>query len=300
MSPLLLRPISYRHVVFPDLTKAGERPVNFAPAQNAPEQDGAAKLSSDEYECVQWIFEQAGLNADQYRRETLRRRIPACLRCMRVETLADVRLAILRNPELVWVALSALLIGVTSFFRDPGVFWTLRESVLPELLKGSTGPRVWSAGCSDGAELYSVAMLLAERRAIDGSTLFGTDCRANAVAMAREGCYDTVGIKNVPADVFSRYFRFDDGGWRVLAGLRAATQWRCGDLLMTCEPEDWDMILCRNVGIYMQTTVALCLWARLEQSLRPGGILVLGKAERPVGTAGLRLIAPCIYQRNRS
>jgi chemotaxis methyl-accepting protein methylase len=296
----LLQTISYRHVVFPDLPGTPEQPVNFTPADDGPEQDALTDLSADEYECIRWIFEQAGLDAEQYRRETLRRRVPACLRALRVETLLEVRLAIDRNPELAKIALNALVIGVTSFFRDPPVFWNLAQAALPGLLAQPTGLRVWSAGCSDGAELYSVAMLLAERGAIDRSTLLGTDCRTRAISLAREGCYETGEIKNVPADLFSRYFRFDDGGWRIQTELRAATQWRCGDVLATSEPGAWDMILCRNLGIYLQPGVASRLWSRLEQALRPGGILVLGKAERPIGTTGLRLLSPCIYQRNRS
>lgn len=302
MSRLLLRPISYRHVVFPDPPEVN-RPINFTPIPPQLEADDAPELSSDEYAATAWLLEQAGLKADDYRRETLRRRIPACLRAMRVETMLDACAEVERNPELLEVALNALVIGVTCFFRDPPVFAAIHERVIPELLSSPPRPsglRVWSAGCSDGSELYSVAMLLAEHGAAGNSTLLGTDCRPLALAQARDACYDTHAVMNVPASLFGKYFHFDDGGWRVNPALRSAARWRGGEVLRTCEPSGWDLILCRNLAIYMQAASAQRLWRRLEHLLQPGGILVLGKAERPVGTTGMRFLAPCIYRRDRS
>ncbi|HSZ57283.1 MAG TPA: protein-glutamate O-methyltransferase CheR [Tepidisphaeraceae bacterium] len=302
MSRLLLRPISYRHVVFPDSPAVSNRPVNFTPDLEVEEPDDSPQLSSDEYAAMGWIFERAGLNADDYRRETLRRRIPACLRALRVETMVQVCAAVQRNPGLLKVALNALVIGVTSFFRDPPVFAAIHERVIPELLSRtrSQGLRIWSAGCSDGSELYSVAMLVAEHGAVEHGTLLGTDCRPAALAQAREACYDTAAVSNVPASLFGKYFHFGDEGWRVHPSLRGASRWRAGELLRCCEPAGWDLILCRNLAIYMQPTSAQRLWTRLEHLLRPGGILVLGKAERPVGTKAMRFVAPCIYRRDRS
>jgi chemotaxis methyl-accepting protein methylase len=300
MSRLLFRPISYRHVVFPESPEASNRPVNFTPVLGPPESDDAPELSVDEYAAMSWVFEQAGLDADDYRRETLRRRIPACLRALRVETMEQARAAIQKRPHLLSAALNALVIGVTSFFRDPSVFAGIHGQVLPELLSQSSDLRIWSAGCSDGSELYSVAMLVAEHGAIEQSTLLGTDCRPAALAAAREACYDSAAIRHVPAELFGKYFHFDDAGWRVYPTLRGASRWRCGEVLTAVETSRWDLILCRNLAIYMQATAAQRLWTRLEQLLRPGGMLVLGKAERPIGTTSLRIVAPCIYRRDRS
>jgi chemotaxis methyl-accepting protein methylase len=300
MSRLLLRPISYRHVVFPESPEVSHRPVNFTPVLKEQTSDDAPELSRDEYVALKWVFERAGLDADDYRRETLRRRIPACLRALRVETMVQACAAIQKNPQLLAGALNALVIGVTSFFRDPPVFASLHERILPELLSRSSSLRIWSAGCSDGSELYSVAMLLAEHGAVAQSALLGTDCRPAALTAAGEACYAGTTVKNVPAELFGKYFHFDDGGWRVHPTLRAASRWRGGEVLTATEPSGWDMILCRNLAIYMQPASSQRLWARLEQLLRPGGMLVLGKAERPVGTTGLASIAPCIYRRDRS
>ncbi len=148
-------PIAYRHVVFPD-TLADREPAidRLAPPRPRslpPHPD--RNLSSSEQDCLRRLFGLAGLDLDDYRPETIKRRIPACLRALRVEHTNEIGSVVQRHPILLEVALSALVIGVTSFFRDAATFATLNDRVLPELLADCPGPRVWSVGCSDGAEL---------------------------------------------------------------------------------------------------------------------------------------------------
>lgn len=294
--------MAYRHVVFPDAPEPNGRAVNFLPPAAEWDRNAVREedLTSDEQASVGKLFEQAGLRLDDYRLETLKRRIPACLRALRVDSASRACEAVDRQGELLKVAVSALVIGVTSFFRDPTVFAMIAESFLPEVLRRSSNPRIWSVGCSDGPELYSIAMLLAERGAVQRSTLLGTDCRADAIARARDGRYDTASLKGVPAPFLGRYFAPHGAAWQIHPFLRASTQWRTGNALCTPEPGSWDLILCRNMAIYLQPEAAGRLWARLGESLRPGGILVTGKAERPYGAAGLVPVAPSVYQRDRS
>ncbi len=203
------------------------------------------------------------------------------------------------NPTLQATAISAMLVGVTSFFRDPAVFDLLGRNVLPELARGRAALHAWSAGCSDGAELYSLALLLAEAGRLAGSYLLGTDCRPDALARARAGTFEAAALKHVAAPLLARYFTPVDGGWQVVPAVRACARWRTADVLQTQEPGLWDIILCRNTTMYMRAEAAQTLWERFEAALRPGGILVLGKAERPLGSRRLALLAPCIYRRSR-
>jgi len=257
-------------------------------------------LSADEYDCLESLFQQAGLDIDDYRFETIKRRIPACIRALRVGSLSAVRAAVQAQPELLKTVLGTLVIGVTGFFRDPAVFDVLAQSVVPRLLSQKNGPRIWSAGCSDGPELYSVAMLVAERGGLQRSTLLGSDCRPDALARAREGRYEPCALKNLPQAFLPRYFQAEGVEWRVHPYLRAITQWRAGNALTTQEPGAWNLILCRNMSIYLQSGAAVRLWGLLENCLAPGGYLVLGKAERPHGCTGLTQVAPCVYRRHRS
>lgn len=299
---LAFTPMAYRHVVFPDTKEGNGYAFDFTPS---PLDGGGVTchqeaLSSREQDCIAWLFERAGLNLEDYRLETLKRRIPACLRALRLDSIVEVCTAVERQPDLLKPVISTLVIGVTSFFRDSQVFSDIEQKALSELLARSSEPRIWSVGCSDGAELYSVAMLVAERGVLKECTLLGTDCRSDAILRAKEGRYDAAAMKSVAGPLIARYFREDRGLWQIHPDLRAKAHWRQEDVIRTSEPGVWDMILCRNMAIYLQPSAVGRLWMRLAECLRPGGILVTGKAERPYGAARLRAIGPCIYQRERS
>jgi chemotaxis methyl-accepting protein methylase len=207
-----------------------------------------------------------------------------------------------------------MLIGVTSFFRDPSVFDALGQRVLPNVLARRSGRelRIWSLGCSDGAELYSVAMLLAEAGVFfdESVHLLGTDCRITSTRQAATGIYDANAVAGLSTDRLNRFFERlpptplrsrrlpDAGSWRVVSALQRHTHWRTVDMLSRVEPGEWDIILCRNVSMYLRASAASMLWPALVSALRPGGYLVLGKAERPSGTIGLSCVENCIYRRH--
>jgi chemotaxis methyl-accepting protein methylase len=315
--------LCFRHVVFPDHVGGYRRALKVEPAHrdegngaaaHAPRQHGPHPLSPEGESFLRWLFDRVGLPFRHYKTETLARRLPACLRAVRGTDVRHARSLILRQPHLAWAAVGMVVIGVTSFFRDAAVFEALREDALPDLLarrcrelavaggRGSVAPplRVWSAGCSDGAELYSVAMLLAEWGALGPgrAELLGTDCRPDAITRAAAGGFDAAALRNVPPSLRERYSTADgSGGFRVSGVLRRATAWRTGDVLAAPEPGPWDVVLCRNLAIYLQPQAAEALWNRLSGALRPGGLLVLGNAERPLGARGLLPVGPCLYRR---
>jgi chemotaxis methyl-accepting protein methylase len=263
------------------------------------EQD-SAPLSEDEEGFLRFLFKEAGLDLYKYRLRTLKRRIGACLRVLHANNFIDARRVVQQKPALLPAAISTMVIGVSSFFRDgPGLWEVLRSQIIPALLKGRYGLAIWCAGCSDGQELYSLAMMLAEMKLLQRCHLLGTDCRADAIKRARAGQYDAAAIKSIPGDVLGRYFEEKEASWRVKPAIRDAIHWRRADVLTLHEPGVWDMILCRNMTMYLSPEASGALFPRLEMSLRPGGILVLGKAERPSAASHLASVGPCIYRRER-
>ena len=299
----------YRHVVF--TTAAPRPPLNLGSVPRAAAAPGVAKASDatgDDDAFISYLFSRAGLNARNYRPTTLRRRVPACLRALRVQTVSQGRRLLQRSPSHVPAALGAMLIGVTGFFRDADVFRLLTRHVGPALADPAGRLRVWSAGCSDGAELYSVAMLLAEFGGLPRCELLGTDCRQEAVIRAAAGRYEVGACAGVPADVLARYFTGETGGaaspiraapLAIVPGIRERVVWRTGDVLAEPEPGPWDLVLCRNLAMYLRPHAAERLWHQFAGALRPGGLLVVGKAERPTGAAAraFTALAPCIYRR---
>ncbi len=237
-----------------------------------------------------------GLRSGDYRVEPLLRRIPACLRVLKSDSLAEASLLLDRQPAMLPRALGALLIGTTGFFRDRPVFEALEEKFIPSLLREHPHPRVWSTACSEGAELYSVAMILSKLGALERVTLLGSDCRPAALERARPGIFPRAAAEDLPGHYRSLLLPAEGGSLQVAPELRRAVRWRAGDILREDCRGTWDMILCRNLAIYLRPESSVRLWQKLAAALAPGGLLVVGKAEKPC-LPNLRKAGPSIYRK---
>jgi len=256
----------------------------------------ASEERPDDSIFISWVMERAGLDAAAYRSQPLHRRLPSCLRAMKVRSTRAARELLERKPHLVANAVGSLLIGVTEFFREPEVFDSLRTQILPTLASGNKQPRIWSAACSSGAELYSMAILLSETGLLERSYLLGTDCRDDAIERARLGLYDGAMLKLVQRATRDTYFEPTRQHWRPVEALRRQVHWKVANLLAGVENGPWDIILWRNAAIYLKPCPAETIWRRLVSVLAPEGVLIAGKAEQPPSDAGLTQVARCIYR----
>jgi chemotaxis methyl-accepting protein methylase len=186
-----------------------------------------------------------------------------------------------------------MVIGVTSFVRDTEVFSCLRERVIPQLPASATD--VWCAGCSDGAELYSMAMLLADSGRCEGYWL-GTDCRQHAIDQARDALFNEDSIAAIEPGLRQRWLQRHGQRYAVVPALTHRINWQVADVFDGPYVRSWDLILCRNLAIYLETSAGEQLWTLLTGALRPGGVLIVGKAEKPPRTLGLIQLGPCIYR----
>ncbi len=247
---------------------------------------------------LSFVLRQSGLDARDYQPKALNRRFAACLRVLRAPSERAAMLALRRQPELLHGSLSALLIGVSGFFRDEAVFEHLRERVLPPVLKNGGPVRVYSAGCSAGQELYSTGMILDELGALKRSYLLGVDCRADAIAQARSGCFAASELAVLGNLRRQRYFQIHGPQAVVSPRLRERTTWRVADFGKFRDAEGWDLILFRNAAIYLDAEYANCVWRRLDRQLKPGGVVVTGSAERPPDSLRWKREAACIYRKS--
>lgn len=246
-----------------------------------------------------FILRQSGLDFQVYQPRVLNRRLRACLRLLRATSETAALKVLERKPELVNAALSTILIGVSKFFRDEAVFEHLRKVVLPQALEQNGTVRVLSAGCSAGHELYSVAMVMDELGGLAVSRLLGVDCRGEAIEQARIGEFPVSDLTNLSEARRQRYFRFSAKRAFITPQLRQKTAWHTADFFQFQAAEPWDLILCRNVAIYLAPQYAMNLWHGLDHQLKPGGVVIAGSADPlPFENLGWKREVPCVYRKS--
>jgi PAS domain S-box-containing protein len=179
-----------------------------------------------------------------------------------------------------------ILIGVTSFFRDPEAFDTLRREIIPRLFadRAPDDPvRIWHACCATGEEVYSMAMLireyLDEHRLAAKVQLFATDIDEVAVSQARVGLYDDDIAVVLGDERLRRFFTREDSRWQVAKSLREMVVFAHHSLIKDPPFSRLDLLVCRNFLIYLNPDMQKRLISLFHQVLKPGGFLFLGSAE---------------------
>ena len=223
------------------------------------------------------------IDLSQYRRAQMERRLRTFARRSGHDNL-DSYLAILKQDVSARAAfLDHMTINVSELFRNPERFVELEKEYIPALLADapSRGLRVWSAGCSYGAEPYTLGVLLKEAAPRAAHELAATDIDETILARARDGVFTEQDLANVSAERRRKWFeKLPDGGWQAVKELRSAVRFSRLDLLADPYPKTRDLILCRNVVIYFNDDAKEKIYERFFEALRPGGVLFIGSTER--------------------
>ena len=196
-----------------------------------------------------------------------------------------------REPSLSQRVVEALLNNETYFFRDRNPFDQLAQTALPALAerrRDTKRIRIWSAGCSTGQEIYSLAMLFAgDPVRWHGWTvdLLGSDVSESAVTRARTGLYTQFEAqRGLAVTQMIRWFEESDAGWRVAESLRRNVRFQVHNILEAPpHPGEFDIILCRNVLLYLSTDKKRAAFDRLSSALAPDGWVMLGAGETVIG-----------------
>ena len=174
----------------------------------------------------------------------------------------------------------------TSFFRDPRTFASLRDSMLPQLMRtrqSKRSLRIWCAAAATGEEPYSVAMVLAEMPEFDNwkIEIVATDLSSDAIERARLGSYTQAKAqRGLPPRLLAKYFQQGAGVWTVTESIRGRVQFGVLNLLHSfAELSTFDVIFCRNVLMYFDAPTREDILRRLSDKLAGDGFLVLGAAE---------------------
>jgi two-component system, chemotaxis family, CheB/CheR fusion protein len=228
----------------------------------------------------------SGVDFKHYKLPTIQRRL---FRRMALHRISDVNayIQLLEGSGNEASSLyQDLLIHVTRFFRDPDSFVGLVTHVFPAIVEDRPADqpiRVWVSGCATGEEAYSVAIAVVEflQKAYSETRvqIFATDVSEAAVEVARAGVYPTSIEADVSPERLRMFFTRVDGGYRVAKTIRDLCAFARQDLTKDPPFSHLDLILCRNVLIYMDAVLQRKLLSVFHYALNPGGFLVLGQAE---------------------
>ena len=277
------------------LMQAVRRIPMAAAAGLAAEPETPSQKSALEKICL-LLRAQTGHDFSLYKRSTIYRRIERRMSIHQISRIADYVRYLHENSQELQLLFKELLIGVTSFFRDPDVWTVLEEQALPALLADRPAGkplRAWVAGCSTGEEAYSLA--IAFREALDrvkpkgrlSLQIFATDLDADAIDRARQGCYPANIAADVSPERLARFFVKDEGGYQVAKEIREMVVFAPQNVIMDPPFTKLDILTCRNLLIYLGPELQKRLLPLFHYSLNPGGILFLGNAESIGGATEL-------------
>ena len=196
-----------------------------------------------------------------------------------------------KEPSLSQNVVEALLNNETYFFRDRAPFDVLQRHALPELAKRrhkSKRLRIWSAGCSTGQEVYSLSMLFAEQpEEWRGWTIdiLGTDVSTGCIERARSGSYSQFEVqRGLGINQMIKWFEECADGWRAVEPLRKPVRFQVHNLLEPApHPGDFDIVLCRNVLLYLSPEKKTLAFERIAGAMAEDGWLMLGAGETVIG-----------------
>jgi two-component system CheB/CheR fusion protein len=249
-----------------------------------------ARVAEDRDPQIEAILERirAARNFDfrNYKRATLRRRIERRMGDNRCRSLSEYIALLDKKPAEYDALVSSMLIKVTSFFRDEETWKVLSGKIIPQLLSGKRPGeeiRAWCAGSATGEEAFSVAILLAEAMgpafAKTDVKVFGTDVDEKAISAARHAIYSGAVMESVPAKLREKYFLQERGGWLVRKEIRRAVVFGVNNLVSDAPISRLDLLICRNVFIYLDPELQKRVLTRFHYALRRNGIILLGKSE---------------------
>ena len=237
---------------------------------------------------IEMLRSHTGHDFSSYKRNTIQRRIERCMGIHQVDDISKYARFLKENPQELELLFKEFLIGVTSFFREPAEWKLLKDKVIPSLLAERSPTdtiRAWISGCSTGEEAYSLAIVFKDvldqlKLPNDFSIqIFATDLDPKAVDKAREGIFSVNIEKDVSTQRLSKYFVKVDRGYQIVKEIRDMVIFAQQNMIKDPPFTKIDIMICRNLLIYLTPEIQKKLIPLFHYSLNSGGFLLLGSAE---------------------
>ncbi|HAH97527.1 MAG TPA: chemotaxis protein CheR [Firmicutes bacterium] len=220
-----------------------------------------------------------GIDLDSYKSQQMDRRLHSLMSLWEVTSYEEYYRVLLTNPVRLKEFIDRLTINVSEFFRNSDRFDALGDTIIPELLTKDAPLRIWSAGCSNGAEPYSVAIMLREMTGTRPHYILGTDIDARILHKAAAAVFPPNEVRSVKPALLEKYFAFDGKTYALSREVTADVHFKEHNLLKDDYEKNFDLIICRNVVIYFTEQAKNAIYNRFWDSLKPNGYLFVGGTE---------------------
>ena len=221
-----------------------------------------------------------GIDLQLYKEPQMRRRIGNLVTRADMNSFVAYFDKVSQNKEDFASFIEYLTINVSEFFRNPDKFDILEKDILPMLLKSSPKLNIWSAGCSIGAEPYTIAIILKEMTPNVKHRILATDLDIEILAKAKKGVYAENEIKAMRPDRKAKYFdKTPDGKFAIKQEIKNMVEFQQHNLLKDPYQKGYNLIVNRNVCIYFTESAKEVMYTGFFNSLVPGGILFVGATE---------------------
>ncbi len=248
----------------------------------------------------QQLNRKTGIDLQLYKEQQMRRRINNLIQKTAFKSYTEFFADATRDKQKFADFIEYLTINVSEFFRNADKFGLLESDVIPYLLKNNGTLNIWSAGCSIGAEPYSLAIIMKELTPDKRPRILATDLDIEIIGKAKQGIYTADEIKAMRPDRKVKYFtKTPDGKFAIKPEIKSMVDFRRHNLLKDRFDTNFDLILCRNVVIYFTEEAKDVLYRNFFKALRPGGILFVGGTESILNSRqmGYATYKPFFYQR---
>ncbi len=227
-----------------------------------------------------------GFDFTGYKRPSLIRRVLKRMHELKIDGFENYLDYLEVYPDEFTSLFNAILINVTTFFRDPSAWEYLNQSVIPKLLaeKSADAPiRIWSAGCASGDEAYTLAMVMVEHLGVEQFRqrvkIYATDVDEESLLQARHASYTEKALQSLPSEWREKYFDLVGTRYRFRSDLRRSVILGRHDLVQDAPISRLDLLVCRNTLMYFNAEIQTRILTRFHFALTEHGYLFLGKAE---------------------
>ena len=228
------------------------------------------------------VYSLTKIDLNAYKEKQMKRRIDSLIDKNGYKGYSEYINAIKSDSRLFEEFVNNLTINVSEFWRNPEQWKILGEEVIPTLIKESGRKlKIWSAACSTGDEPYSLVMLLSRFMPLSDIKIIATDIDKQVLEKATVGLYNEKSLVGLPEDLKNKYFtKVGLSNYQISDDIKRCVTFKQHNLLRDSYPENFDLIVCRNVLIYFTDDAKVDIYKKFNKSLRKGGFLFIGSTEQ--------------------